>query len=127
MRQKGDDGEAHARAGVPALTNGDRGDLGIQVQHSVAIHVDQVIAPALFVIAEKVHGFCVLHGERQIQARCRPLEAWSFSSKLHTVGRLLLSSLNTGCWQWCPSFLGALIYIACFLVGNFIIYTFLCM
>lgn len=54
----------HSGTDFPALTYGDRGDLGIKIQHPVAIHVHQVIASALFVIAEKVHSFCIL-GERR--------------------------------------------------------------
>ena len=54
----------HSGTDLPALTYGDRGDLGIKIQHPVAIHVHQVIASALFVIAEKVHSFCIL-GERR--------------------------------------------------------------
>lgn len=52
--------EVTFKDGGPALTYGDGGDLGIEIQHSVAIHVDQVIASALFVIAEEVHSLCVL-------------------------------------------------------------------
>lgn len=49
------------RGEVSALTNGDRGDLRIKVQHPVAIHIDQVIASALFIIAEEMHSFCILN------------------------------------------------------------------
>lgn len=52
------------RADFPALTYGDRGNLGVQVQHPVAVHIDQVIASALLIIAEKVHSFCILGESR---------------------------------------------------------------
>lgn len=56
--------EVHMRADFPALTYGDRGNLGVKVQHPVAIHIDQVIASALFIIAEKVHRLCILGESR---------------------------------------------------------------
>lgn len=52
------------REEVSALTNGDGGDLRIKIQHPVAIHIDQVIASALFIIAEEMHSICIL-GERE--------------------------------------------------------------
>lgn len=56
--------EIHMRMDFSALTYGDRGDLGVKVQHPVPIHVNQVIASALFIIAEKVHSLCVLGESR---------------------------------------------------------------
>lgn len=64
------------RGEVSALTNGDRGDLRIKVQHPVAIHIDQVIASALFIIAEEMHSFCIL-GERETESGSLQLSRFS--------------------------------------------------
>lgn len=45
---------------VLILTNGDGGDLGVEVQHAVAVHVHQVVSPAVIVVAEEIDGAHVL-------------------------------------------------------------------
>ena len=36
------------------LTNWNGGDLSVDVQHAVAIHIHQVVPPALFIVTEEV-------------------------------------------------------------------------
>ena len=43
-----------------SCTDGHRGDLGEHVEHHVAVHVDQIVADGLVVVAEKVNGAHVL-------------------------------------------------------------------
>lgn len=36
------------------LTNWDGGDLSVDIQHAVAVHVHQVVPPALLIVTEEV-------------------------------------------------------------------------
>lgn len=56
------------------LTNGNGGDLSVDVQHAVAVHVHQIVSSALLVVTEEVDGTDVL------EEKPSSLLAGSFSS-----------------------------------------------
>lgn len=39
---------------VLLLTNWDGGDLSVDIQHAVAVHIHQVVSPALLIVTEEV-------------------------------------------------------------------------
>ncbi len=49
------------------LTDGDGGDLCVHVQHPVAIHVHQVVPPALLIVAEEMNRSNILQTRRQAE------------------------------------------------------------
>lgn len=50
------------------LTNGNGGDLCVHVQHSVAVHVHQVVPPALLIVAEEMNRSNILQAKRRLGA-----------------------------------------------------------
>lgn len=50
------------------LTNGNGGDLCVHIQHSVAVHIHQVVPPALLIVAEEMNRSNILQAKREIGA-----------------------------------------------------------
>lgn len=52
------------RVHLSLLTNWDGGDLSVDIQHAVAVHIHQVVPPALLIVTEEVDCTNILGRDR---------------------------------------------------------------
>lgn len=83
---------------VLLLTNRDGGDLSVEVQHAVSIHIYQVVAPALLIVTEEVdctnilgkNMLCIIDSTQQLN----PSNTWQETQIINATITIVTNTNN---------------------------------